>query len=75
MTLLKKPTPKTQAQYSFVAVEYAAKWFQLNGFVTEVTSDDLRINIEGYIFEVSHSEIRKRATAYLESELEGVQSY
>ncbi len=77
MKLLKKPTPtpKTHAQYSSNAVEYAAKWFCENGFVTETTSNALKIHVHDDIFEVSHSEIRERAIAYLESELEGVQNY
>ncbi|OUT93415.1 MAG: hypothetical protein CBB92_14870 [Flammeovirgaceae bacterium TMED32] len=59
------------------AIDYAQAWYEANDLETEKKhGNDLYLRVNDNVFtEVSHCDIRQKATLWLESELEGVNSY
>ena len=59
------------------AIYYAQAWYEANDLETEKKhGNDLYLRVNDNVFtEVSHCDIRQKATLWLESELEGVNSY
>ena len=56
-------------------VEYAQKWFELNGIPSKIDCNTILLNLEcGFEVEVSEREVKHRAELYLESELAKINS-
>ena len=60
-------------------IEYAKKWFELNGYTlcdmnkyTNGDRESLCLLIDSHYFELSDEDIYYRAELYLESEMEGL---
>ena len=51
-------------------LKYAKKWFDLNGFQTEIIKDSLFLDLDGFQIEMSTDEIKYRAELYLDSEIQ-----